>query len=143
MSNIKCHDCVSSEGEYHSFGCDMETCPFCGNQLIGCHCCYEILGIDVSEGTWAYSHGLTSEQEALWLEILEKTGRIPYVRVPVLCLLCGKLYPKMFNVPDEEWNRYVIPELQSAVLCRTCYDTQIKIFPNGWMNSKYHQLLRD
>ena len=112
----------------------METCPFCGNQLISCGCCYKILGIDVSEGTWAYYHGLTKKQSD---NILSEKGLIPYVRIPILCAMCGELYPDMFDVPDEEWDKFVIPELQSKVLCRFCYDTQVRLFPNGWRNAKH------
>jgi len=33
-----CHDCnARSEGNHHP-GCDMERCPRCGGQLIGCGC---------------------------------------------------------------------------------------------------------
>ena len=60
---VRCHDCRITEGELHKFGCDMETCPFCGGQLICCTCCYKELGIDCSVGTWAYKYGLTKEQE--------------------------------------------------------------------------------
>ncbi|KKN07683.1 hypothetical protein LCGC14_1064560 [marine sediment metagenome] len=132
-TNLKvCHDCGAEEGQLHEFGCDMETCPFCGNQLISCECCYNILKIDASEGSWAYSHGLTESQDKQWECILEGKGRIPYVRVPFLCAMCGEVYPEMFNVPDEEWGKYIIPELQSEVLCWKCYDNMITLFPTGW-----------
>ena len=32
----QCHDCGALNGEYHHPGCDMETCPKCGGQLISC-----------------------------------------------------------------------------------------------------------
>ena len=57
-----CGDCGTKEGQLHILGCDMEGCPFCGNQLISCQCVYKKLGIDVSPGSWAYSHGLTDAQ---------------------------------------------------------------------------------
>ncbi|MBO4633113.1 MAG: hypothetical protein J5858_14435 [Lentisphaeria bacterium] len=31
-----CHDCGAAEGEYHKPGCDWETCPVCGHQLLSC-----------------------------------------------------------------------------------------------------------
>ena len=38
--NERCHDCgiINKEGNYHHYGCDMERCPQCENQLIGCNC---------------------------------------------------------------------------------------------------------
>jgi hypothetical protein len=34
----KCPDCGALKGEKHIHGCDIEECPICGNQLIGCSC---------------------------------------------------------------------------------------------------------
>jgi hypothetical protein len=36
-----CHDCGCKAGGYHHAGCDMETCPECGGQLISCSHYYE------------------------------------------------------------------------------------------------------
>jgi hypothetical protein len=36
-----CHDCAVIKGQIHLFGCDMERCPKCKNQLITCECDYE------------------------------------------------------------------------------------------------------
>lgn len=33
-----CHDCNVRRGGRHHPGCDMEECPRCTNQLIGCGC---------------------------------------------------------------------------------------------------------
>jgi len=33
-----CHDCKTPRGGFHHPGCDMERCPKCGGQLIGCGC---------------------------------------------------------------------------------------------------------
>ena len=36
-----CHDCNAAEGSYHHPGCDVERCPACGLQAIGCeHCTF-------------------------------------------------------------------------------------------------------
>lgn len=37
----KCHDCYVTEGGIHHIGCDVERCPKCGGQLIGCDCSTE------------------------------------------------------------------------------------------------------
>lgn len=34
----RCPDCNANVGEYHHYGCDMEDCPRCGQQLIICDC---------------------------------------------------------------------------------------------------------
>lgn len=106
MEKIKCHDCGVVEGQLHKSGCDMERCPKCGEQLISCSCTNE--------------------------EVEEIGYRIPYVQIPVLCMSCGRTYPNFFNVPDEEWKKYVIPELQKEVLCIVCYKRMKILFPNGW-----------
>lgn len=34
----RCPDCNIAPGGQHHPGCDMERCPVCGGQLIGCEC---------------------------------------------------------------------------------------------------------
>lgn len=37
-----CHDCAVVKGQYHvPFVCDVERCPACGEQVIGCGCAYQ------------------------------------------------------------------------------------------------------
>ena len=33
-----CHDCAAVKGEYHGPGCDVERCPICDGQAMGCDC---------------------------------------------------------------------------------------------------------
>jgi hypothetical protein len=37
-----CHDCAALKGQFHAFElCDVERCPVCGEQALGCDCDYE------------------------------------------------------------------------------------------------------
>jgi len=116
-----CHDCGAIEGAVHQYGCDMERCPFCGNQLISCGCCYDLLGIEHGEGTWAYSNGLTAEQETQWQKMLTEKGRVPYIVFPNICRRCGQLWPVMFGVPAADWEKYVPIRHRREMLCLDCY----------------------
>lgn len=126
-----CSDCGAEEGELHHLGCDMEHCPFCGGQLITCDCPYEELGL-VNRKEYGrktghlpkavYEIGLTDAQEAAWIKILNRKGRIPFIIYPTICARCGALWPEFFKVPDAEWERYIEPAMSKEILCRSCYD---------------------
>jgi hypothetical protein len=79
----RCGDCHALEGEYHELGCDLERCPFCGGQLISSDCCYEILNIDGSPGTWAYEFGLTPEQRMQWERTRASYKRLRRISVAI------------------------------------------------------------
>lgn len=122
MERHICHDCGCREGEIHEFGCDIERCPFCGGQLISCDCVYEKLNLDCSLGSYTYEHGLTKEQEERWLKILTERGRRRYIQYPNICIYCGKLWPEMFSVSDEEWEKYIDPDKRGEMICKECWD---------------------
>ena len=37
-ATYRCGDCGAKWGHYHHPGCDLESCPVCGEQLISCAC---------------------------------------------------------------------------------------------------------
>jgi hypothetical protein len=122
--------CGCLEGELHEYGCDLARCPFCGGQENGCDCRYKKLGVKVDRSALfsglpeeVYRNGLNEQQRARWHELLEEKGRVPFIRYPSVCARCGALWPEMFMVPAWEWERYVEPAMQDAVLCRACFDT--------------------
>ena len=102
MKREVCGDCGVKEGQLHIPGCDMECCASCGGQLIWCEC-----------------PSSTSTKE-----------RVPFILYPNLCAKCGTLWPEMFMVPDEEWERYIEPRMRGKMLCEACY-TQIKEWVDG------------
>ena len=120
-----CHDCGVNEGRIHELGCDMERCPFCGNQLISCSCIYNILGIDCSEGTDVYKNGVNEQQWLQWEKRLATKGRVPYIVYPNMCARCGNLWPDMFSVPNEKWGKYIQMDERHSILCFRCF-TEIK-----------------
>jgi len=65
-----CHDCGVKPGELHTPGCDVQRCPRCGMQQIGCNCIYEVNNIDVddmeTEHPSIYKNGPTKQMYAKW-----------------------------------------------------------------------------
>lgn len=83
---MKCHDCDVDEGEFHIPGCDMEVCPFCELQLIGCDCyIQQVFGVESSEdlpqemyARIEFGSGMVGEEIERWDIILKEKGLIPY-----------------------------------------------------------------
>lgn len=126
-----CHDCGVHEGQTHEYGCDMERCPFCNGQLISCSCIYEQLDLDCSFGSEIYETGPSREQVDAFVALLADKGRIPYIQWPILCEYCGKKWPDLFKVPDDEWKGYIEPAHRRNVVCRPCYDKIKAMIDNG------------
>src|SRR6266436_4679064 len=124
VERATCGDCGVKEGQLHVLRCDMETCPFCGNQLLSCGCIYKKLGITDPHPR------LTDAQREDWEKLLDDKGRIPFILYPNLCAKCGTLWPEMFHVPDAEWKHYIDPQMRHMELCQACYE-QIKAWIDG------------
>lgn len=127
MEKAICHDCGVEEGDLHNLGCDMERCPFCGNQLIACSCRYTMLGYKYDWNAEfcglpesIYHKGLPENEENAWNGLLEGV-RIPWIQYPNVCAKCGKLWPKMFSVSDEEWKHYIEKGERGQIICLDCY----------------------
>lgn len=78
----QCHDCGAHIGECHVPGCDIERCPFCGEQMLQDKCQYDFFGIltdDTMEHEWksVYEHGLTPEMSEIY-EAHVKPHLIPW-----------------------------------------------------------------
>lgn len=137
IENNICHDCNAKEGELHKLGCDMEVCPFCGGELIGCDCIYEILGFTIDDTKKfhglpekIYYKGVSNDMFNTWCIALNKKGRIPYIIIPTFCVRCLKPYPDMFKVSDKNWKKIPI-NLQYEQLCKDCYNKII-----NWLEEK-------
>ena len=114
MKKARCGDCDVEEGEIHQFNCDMEVCPFCGNQLLMCN---------LSDGEGSDKYVMSDKAPTIYSISRDETkARIPYIEYPVLCAKCGKKYPDFFHVSDEEWEQYIQPDRRHEVICRECYD---------------------
>lgn len=64
-----CPVCSAANGEFHTLGCPVEVCPWCGGQLTHCTCRFTITGKD----------RLTGEDDLeSFHEQLTNKGRIPF-----------------------------------------------------------------
>ena len=148
-----CGKCGILEGELHCDGCSMECCAFCGGQRVSCGCDvahfhpdYRTLRNRIPENfaqmteaeraasfglpLAVYNSGLPPEQQAEWAGVEAEKGRVPFILYPNICRRCGALWPEMFSVSDEEWERYVQPDERDEMLCLGCY-RQIKGYIDG------------
>lgn len=64
-----CPVCATADGELHTPGCPVEVCPWCGGQLIHCHCRFE------QTGRKEFSQESHLDE---FLELLGKKGRIAF-----------------------------------------------------------------
>lgn len=104
----------TDEERAHGQRCDAPdwTCETCKRiEAKGTH------GLPAS----VYFQGLHDDQSDEWDRLLEKKGRVPYIRYPLLCCRCGQKWPEMFRVPDAQWQQYVEPAMRAQLLCAACW----------------------
>jgi hypothetical protein len=71
MNEELCPSCGAYTGEFHTLGCPVEVCPWCGGQLNHCNCRFEQMGVEE----------LTDESILdEFVEKLEQKGRVPYTK---------------------------------------------------------------
>lgn len=103
-----------------------------GCRINGCFACAVLFASGATAGlpVRVYYDGLSAEQEDEWDAILAAKGRVPWIIYPNMCCRCGELWPALFMVPDEEWDRYVEPAMRGYMLCKACW-TWIKARIDG------------
>lgn len=68
LDETLCPACHAAAGEYHTLGCPVEVCPWCGGQLTSCNCRFSHLHRDT------LGAANLSDLQAL----LDQKGRIPF-----------------------------------------------------------------
>lgn len=75
-TTIRCHDCNVAAGGFHHIGCDMEICPRCGGQFLGCSC---FVNTKDNDEVMTYTiHSAVEEIYELGMDICLDTGDLPY-----------------------------------------------------------------
>ncbi len=92
----KCHDCDVPPGRFHQFGCDVETCALCGEQLITCPCVYTLSGLDPErlheDHPDVYCRGPNATMRARYArEVAKYGGRVPWSGDSTGSDLCAEL----------------------------------------------------
>lgn len=61
-----CGDCGVEPGQMHLDGCDVQRCPRCGHQAIGCDCIYEVNGVDPDDLEDGPTEAMYARWDAEW-----------------------------------------------------------------------------
>ncbi len=70
-----CHDCDAAPGQMHMLGCDVETCPLCGGQMISCGCNPSEIRVDARMPWLGYWTGdKECEEYDFWHYFIEGRG---------------------------------------------------------------------
>jgi len=119
-----CPDCHVEVGELHQTGCDWETCPNCGGQMLSCRCLLsevELAGRIPYNGRDGRPDQLAAEEHGFWCYCNPDWYGDPerhYGWIP-----CEKNHPNaaldLNRIASEcEWDRaakkYVLPDSKKA-----------------------------
>lgn len=117
----RCPECFVAEGQLHIEGCAVEECPLCGGQLIDCKCS---AGVSATDKTMVATYYPETTSNYPYRNAAK---RVPFLYFPRVCMKCGKVNPRIFIVPDEEWAKYVPTSIRGLHLCRKCYNEIKKV----------------
>jgi len=94
---IRCHDCNVAAGGCHHDGCDMEICPRCGGQLLGCSC---FVAAKVDDEEMEYDLlSAANEIFELGMDLCFDSGEVPYAAF--FFAPKGKYCEDRFNFTDK------------------------------------------
>ena len=61
-ARARCGDCNVMPGRFHHPGCDVQQCPVCCDQMMGCECRFDEDGLDGEEDVYFDSNGCLTER---------------------------------------------------------------------------------
>jgi len=70
MDTNACVDCLALEGQIHRWGCDIEECPFCGDQLMFCNCVNNLMDIVLNRADANVVNLFTATERERWVELI-------------------------------------------------------------------------
>jgi hypothetical protein len=113
---IRCHDCNIAAGGFHHVGCDMEICPRCGGQFLGCSC---FVSAKVNDDVMTYD--IVTAVDEIWelgMDICFDIGDVPYAAF--FFSSKGKYCEDKFNITDKteamKFIRKMIAEYQAQIV---------------------------
>lgn len=70
LRDHSCPHCLAEEGRLHRWGCEHDTCPFCGAFGMDCDCCDDMVELAMGTAGAFRPACMTAEHEKRWLELV-------------------------------------------------------------------------